>query len=183
MLAAMEERNGRAAEADAGFQEALSTAPENRGDLMAVMAAYANFLDTRGRTSDAAAMRARRDAILREFSRSRPAAPTQGKEPVYQAKEPVYRTGNGVLQPIPVFHPEPEYTEEARFVKLQGSVLLYIEVNGEGHVQNPKVLRPLGLGMDENAIAAVLRWTFMPGTKDGQPVTVSATVEVNFRLL
>jgi outer membrane biosynthesis protein TonB len=41
----------------------------------------------------------------------------------------------------------------------------------------------LGLGLEEKAIEAITQWRFRPGTKDGQAVTVAATIEVNFRLL
>jgi outer membrane biosynthesis protein TonB len=46
-----------------------------------------------------------------------------------------------------------------------------------------KVIRSLGMGLDEKAIESLNRWKFKPGQKDGQPVTVQATIEVNFRLL
>ena len=45
------------------------------------------------------------------------------------------------------------------------------------------VVRSLGLGLDEKAIEAVNKWKFRPGVKNGQPVAVQATIEVNFRLL
>ena len=46
-----------------------------------------------------------------------------------------------------------------------------------------RVVRSLGLGLDEKAMEAVKLWKFKPGAKDGKPVTVAATIEVNFRLL
>jgi TonB family protein len=46
-----------------------------------------------------------------------------------------------------------------------------------------RVARSLGLGLDEKAIEAVRKWKFKPGYKDGKPVAVRATIEVNFRLL
>jgi TonB family protein len=94
-----------------------------------------------------------------------------------------YTVGNGVTSPIPVFKPEPEYSEEARKAKFMGTVILYIEVNEKGLVQNPRVTRAVGMGLDEKAIEAVMKWRFRPGMKDGKPVTVRAQVEVNFRLL
>jgi TonB family protein len=95
----------------------------------------------------------------------------------------VFRAGGGVTAPIVTYKVEPEYSEEARKAKFQGTVLLYIEVNERGLPQNPRIIRALGMGLDEKAIEAVMKWRFQPGRKDGKPVTVAAQVEVNFRLL
>jgi TonB family protein len=95
----------------------------------------------------------------------------------------VFRVGGGVSAPSLISKVEPEYSEEARKAKYQGLVLLYVEVDPNGRAQNVRVLRSLGLGLDEKAMEAVKRWRFRPGMKDGRPVTVVATVEVNFRLL
>ncbi len=95
----------------------------------------------------------------------------------------VFRIGGGVSQPIPVFKPEPEYSEEARKAKFQGTVMLAIVVDTDGKAKNIRVVRPLGMGLDEKAIEAVGKWRFKPGQKDGHPVAVMANVEVNFRLL
>jgi TonB family protein len=94
-----------------------------------------------------------------------------------------FRVGGGVTAPTLVFKVEPEYSEEARKAKFQGIVLLYLEVNERGQPQNPRVIRALGLGLDEKAIEAVMKWRFRPGLKDGKAVTTQAQVEVNFRLL
>jgi TonB family protein len=95
----------------------------------------------------------------------------------------VFRVGGGVTAPSLLFKVEPEYSEEARKAKYQGTVLLYIEVDPSGRATNIRVQRSLGLGLDEKAIEAVRKWKFTPGKKDGKPVTVAATIEVNFRLL
>jgi len=95
----------------------------------------------------------------------------------------VYKVGGGVTAPVLLHKIEPEYSEEARKAKYQGTVLLYIEVSPDGRATNIKVARSLGLGLDEKAIEAVKQWKFKPGYKNGQPVTVAATIEVNFRLL
>ena len=95
----------------------------------------------------------------------------------------VYKIGGGVSAPVPIFKPEPEYSEEARKAKFQGAVLLAIVILPDGSTSNIRVIRPLGLGLDEKAIEAVQKWKFRPSLKDGRPVPVSANVEVNFRLL
>ena len=94
-----------------------------------------------------------------------------------------YRVGNGVTAPVVLYKKEPEYSEEARKAKYQGTVVLYIEVDPSGRAVNPRVVRSLGLGLDEKAMEAVRQWKFKPGYRDGKPVTVAATIEVNFRLL
>jgi len=95
----------------------------------------------------------------------------------------VFRVGGGVTAPQLVYKVEPEYSEEARKAKYQGTVVLYVEVDSSGRARNLRVIRSLGLGLDEKAIEAVNKWKFRPGYKDGKPVTVAATIEVNFRLL
>jgi TonB family protein len=95
----------------------------------------------------------------------------------------VYRPGNGVTNPVPIYRPEPQYSEEARKAKWQGAVLLSLVVDENGKPQQIKVIRPLGLGLDEKAIEAVSQWKFKPGTLNGKPVAVTAQVEVSFRLL
>ncbi len=95
----------------------------------------------------------------------------------------VYRVGNGVSAPVLVQKREPEYSEEARRSRYQGTVQLYVEIDPTGKPTNIRVLRPLGMGLNEKAIEAVKEWTFKPGAKDGNPVTVAANIEINFRLL
>jgi len=95
----------------------------------------------------------------------------------------VFRVGGGVTAPALLYKVEPEYSEEARKAKYQGTVLLYIQVDPSGKAVNMRVLHSLGLGLDEKAMEAVKKWKFKPGYKDGKPVTVEAQIEVNFRLL
>jgi TonB family protein len=79
--------------------------------------------------------------------------------------------------------PEPEYSEEARAARLQGTVVVQVVIGTDGLAHDARILRGLGLGLDEDAIEAISQWQFKPGTKDGQPVKVAATIEVNYRLL
>jgi len=95
----------------------------------------------------------------------------------------VYQPGGGVSVPSVRFKVDPDYSEEARKAKYQGTVLLSVIVDEQGTVRDVRVLRPLGLGLDQKAVEAVIQWKFRPGMKDGKPVAVQATIEVNFRLL
>src|SRR5271166_5034934 len=93
-----------------------------------------------------------------------------------------YRVGGGVSPPKVLYDPDPEYSEEARKAKFQGTVVLWLVVGPDGHPQQIRVQRSLGMGLDEKAIEAVRQWRFEPAKKDGQPVPVMINVEVNFRL-
>lgn len=90
--------------------------------------------------------------------------------------------GGDVSEPIPIYEPDPEYSDAARKAKFQGTVVVGVIIGADGHVYDPKVLQPLGLGLDEKAIEAVKLWRFEPAKKHGQPVRVAANIEVNFHL-
>ena len=113
-----------------------------------------------------------------------PRGRTVGSQP--QAPDPgpgVYRVGRDVTAPQVLERFEPSYTEEARAARIQGTVLLNVVVQPDGTAGRIKVLRSLDVGLDQKAVEAVSTWKFKPGMKDGQPVPVQATIEVNFRLL
>lgn len=94
----------------------------------------------------------------------------------------VFRIGGGVSAPKATFAPDPEYSEEARKAKYQGTVVLSLIVGADGVPRDIKVARSVGLGLDEKAIETVRTWKFEPGTKDGKPVATYATIEVAFHL-
>ena len=94
-----------------------------------------------------------------------------------------YRIGSGVSPPLVITKVQPEFSMEASRARLEGKVVLLVVVDESGNAREMKVIRPLGLGLDEKAIEAVGEWVFQPGSKDGQAVAVQATIEVNFRIL
>jgi TonB family protein len=94
----------------------------------------------------------------------------------------VYRVGGGVSAPRVIYHPDPEYSDEARREKFQGTCVLWVVVSAEGLPRDIRVSRTLGHGLDEKAIEAMKRWRFEPAQKDGKPVAVTVNVEVSFRL-
>jgi TonB family protein len=95
----------------------------------------------------------------------------------------VSQLGGDVSQPVKLYTPEPRYSEDALRAKYWGTVLLSVIIDRNGNTRDIKVVRPLGLGLDEKAIEAVGKWRFRPAMKGGQPVAVRANIEVNFQLL
>jgi TonB family protein len=93
-----------------------------------------------------------------------------------------YRPGRGVTPPRPIYAPDPEFSEEARKAKYQGTCTLMIVVATDGRPTNIRVVSSLGMGLDEKAIETVRTWRFEPGQKDGHPVNVEMAVEVDFHL-
>jgi protein TonB len=94
----------------------------------------------------------------------------------------IFHVGDGVSAPRPIFTPEPEFSEEARKAKYQGVVVLNIVVGTDGRVHSPRVVRSLGMGLDEKAIEGVKTWKFDPSKKDGRAVAVEMNIEVAFNL-
>lgn len=93
------------------------------------------------------------------------------------------KVGNGVNPPKLTTKREPEYRPLPLFARWQGSAVLSIVVGKDGSPYGWRVVRGLGLGLDEQAVAAVRGWRFAPAQRNGDPVSVEATIEVNFRLL
>jgi TonB family protein len=91
------------------------------------------------------------------------------------------RVGPGVKPPKLIHKIEPEYSHDARAGHVQGTTVIQLIVDEHGNATDITVLSPLGFGLDEKARAAIETWKFTPGSKDGKPVKILATVEVNFR--
>jgi TonB family protein len=93
-----------------------------------------------------------------------------------------YSVGGSISAPIPTYQPVPTYSEEARKAKYQGTAVLWIVVDAKGDVTDCRVVKPLGLGLDEKAVETVRTWKFKPAMRNGVPVPVRVIVEVFFRL-
>ena len=94
----------------------------------------------------------------------------------------IRRIGGGVAAPIVLFAPEPEFSEEARKAKASGNVLVYLQVDTNGRPMHVRVLRGIGLGLDEKAVEAVSHYKFKPAMENGHAVAVEMQVEVNFQI-
>jgi TonB family protein len=81
-----------------------------------------------------------------------------------------------------IFKPQPVYTDEARSLKLEGEVLLEVMFGANGSLHVNRVVRGLGHGLDEAAVAAANKMRFKPAQRMGQPVDSTAIVHVLFQI-
>ena len=84
------------------------------------------------------------------------------------------RSGNGsgdgaasssrasLTAPVVLYQVDPEFSEEARRAKFNGTVILVVDVDTTGRAVNLRIAKSLGLGLDEKAMEAVLKWKFRP---------------------
>lgn len=107
---------------------------------------------------------------------------SQDSKPDGTSTEKTPRAGvNGVGVPKCTYCPAPEYSEEARDAKYQGTVLLDIVVTTEGKTTNVIVIKGPGKGLEQQAIEAVESWRFKPALDSaGNPIQVRVKVEVTF---
>jgi TonB family protein len=93
----------------------------------------------------------------------------------------IFRVG-GKSPPMVLYKVDPEYSDEARKAKYQGTVLLAVQIDPDGNVTSIRVVHALGLGLDLKALEAVRKWKFRPYAPGGMPMALEFQVEVNFRL-
>ena len=173
-MALVREREQKPEEADAMYRAALALESPESTDAATTMELYGRFLKEQGRQDESKLILDRAAALRKtQETKFRPR----------DSNPKALRIGGGITPPKVISKTEPEYTEEARAAKYQGTAVIYVEVGTDGFAHNITVARGLGLGLDENAVKAINMWKFQPATKDGVPVIVQANIEVNFRLM
>jgi protein TonB len=85
-------------------------------------------------------------------------------------------------QPTVIHKTDPAYTGEALAAKIQGTVILQLVIGTDAIPSEIHVVRGLGYGLDEKAVACLRAWRFSPATRFGEPVATKARVEIEFRL-
>jgi protein TonB len=90
--------------------------------------------------------------------------------------------GGGVSAPILLYQVDPEFSEEARRSKTAGNVLVNLWVDENGNPSHVHVIRGIGMGLDEKAVAAVKLYKFKPAMENGKPVTVEMNIDVTFHI-
>lgn len=94
-----------------------------------------------------------------------------------------YMMGPGITRPLPTYRREPDYSEVARKLGITGTVMVGLVIGADGIPRDFNVQKSLGYGLDEKAIEATQQWQFKPAMKDGTPVPVRVTIDLNFRLI
>lgn len=172
-MALVRQKEKKPDQAETLFKASLDLQDPTSIDAAITMQLSAAFLRRQGREDEAKELESRAAAIRK--------AQTQAHQP-RKATAGVYKIGPGITAPQVLQKVEPKYGLEAKAAGFQGTVAVYAEIGTDGIARNLRILAPLGLGLDEIAMDAISQWRFRPGTKDGQPVTVEAIIEVNFTL-
>ena len=96
----------------------------------------------------------------------------------------IYKPGTAGIKPPAILQPmrQPEYSEEARRARYEGTAVLSLVVDVDGLPKDIRIVRSVGHGLDAEALRAVKQWRFTPGAKDGRSVPTQLNVEVAFRL-
>ncbi|MGO8719437.1 MAG: energy transducer TonB [Acidobacteriaceae bacterium] len=94
----------------------------------------------------------------------------------------IYQIGGGVRPPIILFEPQAEFSDQARMAKYQGLCVVELVVDAKGMPRDAKVIRPLGMGLDEKALDAVRQYRFKPATLNGRPVAVRMDISIDFHI-
>jgi TonB family protein len=113
---------------------------------------------------------------LRDEPTTELANAARGKDPA------VHRVGGAVSPPRATYDPDPKYSELARQAGYQGSAVIWLVVDTDGLPKHIRIQKPLGMGLDEQAIKSIQTWKFDPSMRNGEPVPVMINVQVNFKL-
>jgi hypothetical protein len=101
----------------------------------------------------------------------------------YRPKDPSILRQNTVDQKAMLLTKfEPESNEFAQVNGVAGMALYHTVVGADGKAAEIAVARPIGFGLDENAVAAIRKASFQPAVKDGKPVPVLLDLVVQFRI-
>jgi TonB family protein len=106
-------------------------------------------------------------------------------QPPATASEPKVRAESAkpATTPVEVLQkPTPVYTDEARKLHIEGEVLLEVQFGASGTLHVLRVVRGLGHGLDEAAVAAAQKIRYKPATRAGQPVDSTATLHIVFQI-
>ena len=175
-LAVLYENQVLYAKAETYYKTALdiretSLGPEH-ADTIVTLEHYARLLHKLSRPDEAAPLEERARRFRREHS-----------SVADEVDLGTLAAGPAVQPAILLERTEPNYTDEARIANHEGGALLQVDIDAEGSARNIVVLRPLGLGLDEQAVAAVRQWRFRAARSQGRKVPSRVRLEIAFRVM
>jgi len=175
-MAVVRDQQKNADDAEMLFKQAVTLEFPGSAEQALTMELYSSFLSRQHQPEEAKSMQEKATAARLALGQQ---AVTVNRASGISA----VRMGPGMSAPMLIHKVEPQYTEEARLAKYQGTVVVSTVIGTDGAAQSMRVIRGLGLGLDEQALKAIAQWKFKPAAKEGEPIPVQATIEVNFRLL
>jgi TonB family protein len=172
-MALLREQQGQSVEAEQMYTRALSTAAADSPERATALELYARLLREINHDTEAELVESQASQIrVRRFAGAAKPVPQE-----------VHRVGGAVSAPRLLSKVEPDYTELGRLARHQGTAVLRVEIGLDGKAHNIRLVRGVGLGLDEKAAEAIGQWLFRPSAKGDTLVVVAATIEVNFRLM
>ena len=157
-------RMNRSREADEVLDLALklSHTPEQTAEVATVQHSLRQF--------EAAQAKARRQNL----------AGLQVTAPTKSGAASAATAGNSEVRAI--YTPQPDYTDEARRARREGTCVVDFIVGLDGKPRNIVVTKKLGMGLDEKAIEAVSKWKFEPARTNGRPALTHMSLSLQFKL-
>jgi TonB family protein len=163
------------AKADSLYRGAIALAGPDSAEMALALEMYGQLLNTSGRGEEATPVLDRAGAIRKIL--------VTNVGPKLAMDTAPMKVGTGVKAPSLLSKVEPQYSDEARSLKVAGTVLMKVVIDTDGLAKNIELVKGQGHGLDEKAAQAIALWKFKPGESGGAPVPVLALVEVNFRLM
>lgn len=118
-----------------------------------------------------------------EISQARDVAPKRDPNRPEKDENGVYYVNPPFIKaPVARSAPDPPYTQVAKRRGLTGTAIFSTVVDKQGRARNIKLVRPIGLGLDEAAVTTIETWAFDPATRNGDPVNVAMMIEISFNL-
>lgn len=160
---------------EAYWRSALAEALEAKGDLSGALEELRRASEL---SPDDCGLTRRLRALAQDLNAPDPPNPDACVWP--QAAIPVSNPQTDFVAPVPLARVDPEPVDKAWLARHGGTAVLRIFVDAEGTVVAPEVVKPLGLGLDQEALRAVRRWKFRPASRNGVPVASTVLVEITF---
>ena len=119
-------------------------------------------------------------ALCLQQTSTLPSAPAPSSDAFSRASEAT-EVAKGRKPPVLLYSVDPELSEQARREHKSGNVNVALVVDENGRPQDVRVVKGVGMGLDEKAVEAVKQYRFKPATVEGKPVPMRLFIEVNFQ--